>query len=339
MRKAALILALLLVKGSVAQTIVDVPTWAPDALHEAIAKASENSSGTASVLTVRIWGTGSLKTEGIEFLPGLVIECQGTGYYKPQLKLIDNATQDLLIYPDRLKLGGGGSGKVYQHHSVIRNCTLDGNGKNQSSTRNILQLYNGGFQNRIEGVHFKDANGFCIYAQRTALNVYILNSDFSGCALGSYFDYADMHAGILKIENGQVDNSGPFIIHTANRGGADGNVSMFHFEALQVEWQSGQPKQLFRWINDGIRRPVVLYQSITVVTWLNGGFSPQLDAIITEEGSGLPGVHNVQNVTARGAQIDAIFRSKITGEVGRGKRWSDDTLFQDSYTYGLNHDE
>lgn len=323
-------------------TVVEVPTWNPEALHQAIAEASVSSSGTAAPLTIRIVGTGSLKTQGIEWLPGLIIDCGGTGYYKPQLKLVDHATEDLIVYPERLKLGGGGSGKLYQHHAVIRGCTIDGNAANQDGPRNAVQVYNGGFQNRIEDSHIKNASGYCVYGERTALNLTIRDTDFSDCALGAgYFDYFDMYSGILKIENGQVDNCGPyaFTVRTAKTSSPSGHLSLFHFEALQFEWQRGEPKAAFRIISDGSHRPIALYESITLTTWIGDGRTYQMDAVIVEEGSGLPGVHNLNNVAARADQVPLIFRSKITGTRARGRNGLSNTRFQDHFTYGRNSDE
>lgn len=253
LRAALLALVLLFsVRASAQPTVVyDVYVWNPAGLHKAIEDASVHTSGNAAVATIRLHGTGALRTQGIKLLPGLVIECAGTGYWKPQLALQANATQGLFIYPDNLKGGGGGRNVVYPHHTVIRNCTVSGNRANQRDdfAEPLVPIYNGGFGMRVEGSHLKDSKGPCLFVERTALNVYVVDTDFSGCEGGAVYADLEMFSGVLSLQNAQVDNSGnpdraAITINQRRRSAWQGAPGIVSIRDYQFEFQEALPRAI-----------------------------------------------------------------------------------------------
>ena len=234
-------------------TVYRVPVWQPQALHDAIAEASRYTSGNAAVAKIIITGTGSLKTQGIKLLAGLIIECEaGSGYWKPQISLIDGATEGLFIYPDELKGGGGGSNVVYPHHNGIYGCTISGNKRNQRADydKPLVPYYNGGFQTRIVRSHLKDSKGPCIYVERTALNLYIQDTDFSGCEGGALYADLELFSGVLSVQNAQIDNSGGWeratiTINQNRRSAWQGQPGIASFRDIQMEFQEFLPRAIF----------------------------------------------------------------------------------------------
>lgn len=251
---ALILLALLKPAYTSAQptTVYEVSVWQPQALHAAIAEASKYTSGNAAVAKIIIKGTGALRTQGIPLLAGLEIECEGgTGFWKPQIALVANATEGLFVYPGNLKGGGGGANVVYPHHTVIRGCTISGNRRNQREDfrEPLVPIYNGGFQNRIENSHLKDSKGPCVFVERTALNTYIHNTDFSGCEGGAVYADLELFSGVLGLQNAQVDNSGgedvaAITVIQRRRSAWQGAPGIVSIRDYQFEFQEALPKAI-----------------------------------------------------------------------------------------------
>ena len=316
-----LLIFLLFGTGAKAQPIVEV--YNADQLHAAIADASVHSSGTAAPVTVYIRGT--IRGHGFEFLPNIVVECPGSSPSKPHFEFDADADGPMWTYPDRIKSGGGGANFPYQHHTELNNCTLDGKGK----PFDLVQIYNGGFRMQLDGNSFKNTGGNCVKIERTALNTYLTNNDFSNCGKAVYADLYDSWSGILKIENGQIDNSGdgdaPIVLRFAKQGGLQGSMMLVHLEALQFEWQQHQmdkngfanPRAVVHTISESqVARPVVYYESFSATTWLGNGYDYQLEAFALETGDGRAGVHTFVNILHRIDQIPLTFKSNEVSWLG-----------------------
>lgn len=325
--------------GASMRSYVEVPVNQPEKLHQVIQERADAFGGGSAPLTIRLTGSGAMRTEGIKLYPGLRIEGEGTWPGQPMIKLIDEADLPLIMYPFELRAGGGGVGVPYPHHTGIFDFTIDGNRDRQREDYEwaTIEVYNGGFQNRFEGLSIKNCKNACVRVERTALNFQILNTDFSNCGAAVDADFYNMTAGILEVSNGQVDNCGThaFIIRFGRDSGLTGSLGLIVFSRLQFEWQTGTPQSAFRIYSDATRaRPIISYRDITVHSWVNGGNFVGT-AAIHESGDGLHGIHQVENVTALKRTVPLVFRSDMTGTFSVGDPGIPGTVYQNDFTYGL----
>jgi hypothetical protein len=275
-----------------------------------------SADGKSAPVYIQLVGRGMQRTSCIPALPGLEIAGRGTWPGMPGLRLEDNARCSLIDYPDHLKQGGGGAGFVYTHHLKLHDFTLDGNSARQDTTMPLIDLYNGGFQNRLYNMSIRNVKGPAIRLERTALNLNIDHVDFSNCEGALDFHASSFTVGLLTFEYAQIDECGtPITIQYEREGGLQANLDEIIIRNIKIEWHRDQRPEAFIRFNttSASHRPTIYVSDIVANPWYADSRSFPMKGFIWETGAGQGALWELERIKSRRGQTPYMYRSDISG--------------------------